>query len=456
MEILAISSRRFFLPLFYKWYNIPASMKYYRTYKKSQYNDRDTINNLQLDLLRNIIGHAYDNIGFYKQVLEKSGATPEDIGSLKDLQSLPFLTKKDIRENLEQMTAKDIDYDKTGVYSGGTTGPRLKFYRDFRCKAKRLALGWLCDSWLGWEPGVKVSYVWPAMQDVDTRRSLRQVLLEKIITRAQGLPAAGMSERELQHNLNRLNSFRPYIVKGFPSALNAMANYIVSTGRNIDFVRGVVSMGEPIQRPQRVLIEKAFNSKVFNHYSNRENGPIASQCEQRDYLHILADSVIVEIVKDGKPCGPNEFGDIVITDLLNFATPMIRYQTGDMGMLVQGVCSCGRNYPLLSTVVGRSSDNLYRSDGSMVSGSLIAGHLNSDVKAPNINQFQIVQEKIGEVYIYHLPGEEIDPDVEQYFGNLLRRYLGDETSVIFKTVGELKKEESGKLLFIKNLAKTEK
>jgi len=235
-----------------------------------------------------------------------------------------------------------------------------------------------------------------------------------------------------------------------------MANYIVSTGRNIDFVRGVVSTGEPLQRPQKVLIEKAFNSKVFNHYSSRENGPIASQCEQRNYLHILSDSVIVEIVKDNKPCGPNEFGDIVITDLLNFATPLIRYQTGDMGMLVEGICSCGRNYPLLSTVVGRSSDNLYRSDGSMVSGSLIAGHLNSDVNAPNINQFQIVQEKIGEVYIYHLPGEEIDPDVEQYFSNLLRRYLGNETGVIFKTVREIKKEESGKLLFIKNLAKTKK
>lgn len=456
MEIPAILSRRFFLPLLHKWYNIPAPMRYYRIYKKSQYNDRDTINNLQIGLLRNLICHAYDNIGFYKQVLEKSGASPGDIRSLKDLQALPFLTKKDIRENLEQMTARDIDYDKTGVYSGGTTGPRLRFYRDFTCKAKRVALGWLCDSWLGWEPGVKVSHVWPAMQDIDAKRSLRQAVLEKFITRSQGLASAGMSEKELQHNLNRLISFRPYIVRGFPSALNAMANYIVSTGRNIDFVRGVVSTGEPLQRPQKVLIEKAFNSKVFNHYSSRENGPIASQCEQRNYLHILSDSVIVEIIKDNKSCGPNEFGDIVITDLLNFATPLIRYQTGDMGMLVEGICSCGRNYPLLSTVVGRSSDNLYRSDGSMVSGSLIAGHLNSDVNAPNINQFQIVQEKIGEVYIYHLPGEEIDPDVEQYFSNLLRHYLGNETGVIFKTVREIKKEESGKLLFIKNLAKTKK
>src|SRR6185436_11340307 len=142
---------------------------------------------------------------------------------------------------------------------------------------------------------------------------------------------------------------------------------------------------------ERAVIERVFDVKVTDLYGCEEVGLIASECERHEGLHINAEQVLVEILReDGTPAGPGETGAVVVTDLLNRAMPFIRYRMEDMAEAAAQKCSCGRGLPTLRRVVGRIADFLKRRDGSRVAGiSLIENTL---TKIPGIDQMQIVQD----------------------------------------------------------------
>jgi phenylacetate-CoA ligase len=98
-------------------------------------------------------------------------------------------------------------------------------------------------------------------------------------------------------------------------------------------------------------------------YSSEEAGFIAAQCPDHEHYHVHAESLLLEVLDErGRPCPPGEVGRIVVTDLHNFATPLIRYDIGDFAE-VGPPCPCGRGLPVLSRVVGRTRNSLVTADG---------------------------------------------------------------------------------------------
>jgi phenylacetate-CoA ligase len=121
------------------------------------------------------------------------------------------------------------------------------------------------------------------------------------------------------------------------------------------------------------------------------------------------DQLIVEVLReDGTEAGPGETGLIVVTDLLNFAMPFIRYRMEDWAERADHPCSCGRGMPTLSRIIGRTADFLKRRDGSRVAGiSLIENTL---TRIPGIEQMQIVQEDLLRLVLRIVPGGDFRPE----------------------------------------------
>jgi phenylacetate-CoA ligase len=156
--------------------------------------------------------------------------------------------------------------------------------------------------------------------------------------------------------------------------------------------------------------------------------------------------LFIEFIKDdGTYAAKGEPGRIIVTDLMNRAMPLIRYQVEDVGVPSDRKCSCGRGLPLMDHVTGRVADFLIKKDGSRVAGvSLIENTL---TKIPGIDQMQIVQESIDSIVLLVVPGRDFLENCKIELVNYFENLFGESVSVNVQIVQVIQPEPSGKYRF---------
>ena len=147
-----------------------------------------------------------------------------------------------------------------------------------------------------------------------------------------------------------------------PSTLAELCDHLERSGERITGMQRVRTIAEvvPPALPARVMA--LFGAPLHDVYSSREIGHIAVQCPASGLYHTV-ETVVVEVLDEaGKPCGEGDEGEVVITDLRNFATPLVRYRIGDRAV-VGPPCPCGRGLPTLARVLGRERNMVTYPDG---------------------------------------------------------------------------------------------
>jgi phenylacetate-CoA ligase len=168
---------------------------------------------------------------------------------------------------------------------------------------------------------------------------------------------------------------------------------------------------------------KYFSCDVFDKYGCREFSGMANECNKHEGLHINAENVIVEILKDGKPVGEDETGEVVVTDLHNLSTPFIRYRVGDTARYTNRRCSCGRGLPMIQNVEGRVQAIIQGTNGRYLVGTFFP-HFVKDMKG--VDEFQIRQDKFGEAVIYAVKNKKYSVKEEKWMLAEFKKYLGDD------------------------------
>ncbi len=215
-----------------------------------------------------------------------------------------------------------------------------------------------------------------------------------------------------------------------------------------------MTSAEVLEDEDRALLERVFGCRVFNRYGCREVSVIASECEAHAGLHVMAEGLYLEIETGGGAAQPGQAGSILVTDLLNYAMPLIRYRIGDVGSWARGDCSCGRSLPRLEKVAGRVTDFLTGIDGRMVSGVYLATYVVA--QQPWLGQVQIRQERVGSLRYRVKPGHDFSFDRAQaYLREATENCLGRGSNVEVEIVDALPSEPSGKFLFSRSLVAPE-
>jgi phenylacetate-CoA ligase len=196
---------------------------------------------------------------------------------------------------------------------------------------------------------------------------------------------------------------------------------------------------------QRRRIESVFGCRVTNRYGCEEVSLIACECSEHRGLHVNADSIVVETVVDGRPARPGEPGSIVITDLSNFAMPLIRYRIGDVAELTDRRCPCGRGLPLLESIQGREADYVVTSDGRMISGISLTE--NFALHVPGVAQIQFVQETLERFLFRIVRDSAFGPESERALAALVEKWFGSATQWRCEFVEAIPQEPSGKYRF---------
>ena len=161
-----------------------------------------------------------------------------------------------------------------------------------------------------------------------------------------------------------LASFDPHVLIVYPSVLDALLNHHEEHILELPSLSIIRTISETLKPRIRERAMTAFPVKFADNYSSQEAGVIAIQCPQSNLYHVMSESLIVEVIgEDGHACSEGEVGRVVLTDLHNFATPLIRYDIGDYAE-VGGPCPCGRGLPTLKRVLGRERNLVIKPDGT--------------------------------------------------------------------------------------------
>lgn len=324
----------------------------------------------QQQRLQRILQHAYDTVPHYRKRFDDAGFNPSDARADRPL-PLPALTRDDLRDRSSELLSSSYrPKDLRSAATGGTTSTPAIFHRDIEALRNKTALQLHLNSWAGFQVCDPVLMLWGAHRDLAMQPSWRWRLYEETLLRRIPAPSGFLSEEILERFRQRYEQRRPKVIYAYTNVLVAFAAYLKQLGVR-HRPQSMIVTAELLTPPNRKLIESVFDQRVFDHYGSRDIGMIASECSRHEGLHFHPWSSYVEFDPIGDtPDGPAY--RLLITDLLNYGQPFIRYDTGDCVTLSEQRCSCGSWFPLVRQVLGRVSDGLVLADGGIVSGTAIA------------------------------------------------------------------------------------
>ena len=416
---------------------------------------RDELDTLTHQLLQRRIRSALDRFPSYASFVEKHRGTLPTASELINLAELPIWTRKDQRAFFDQQQRPD---DSAYIHqTSGSTSLPVRFHVTRESYEWRTAVTDRSYSWAGAQEGARSFYIWagavkppPMLQKI--KRRVHTTLQRR--TFFEAFQSFGDTERRACCAL--INRSRPRSIVGYSSLLVDLARFVRDHPGVLQWKpRTMVSAAEGLSPADRALLEEHLVHQVYLSYGSREVMNIGIECERHDGYHLVTDNVLTEVVDEaGRAVAPGEAGRIVITDLRNLATPLIRYEIGDFGTMAahDDTCACGRPFPRLLSVDGRLQDVVYTPDG----GKLTALFITYTMRQFDwIEGYQIVQDAYDKILVRLLTKSDLTPERTGPVETLLRKRLGHDMTINFERADELIRLASGKIhLVISNVEKS--
>ncbi len=410
----------------------------------SQWWSADQLETYRVEQLRRFLVQIGQSVPYYSELFQRLGFNARKVQSLEDLRALPLLTKKDIRGSAEVLKA--AGHGPLSRYNtGGSSGEPLVFYTGKGRKSHDVAAKWRATRWWGVDIGDSELVVWGSPIELGSQDRVRR--MRDGLMRSHLLAAFEMSRENLDRYVQTIRNNRPAMLFGYPSSLSLIATHARQQGTVMKDLGIKVAFvtSERLYEEQRAAISEVFGCSVANGYGARDAGFIAHQCPQGS-LHISAEDIIVETVKpDGSASGEGESGEIVVTHLGTADFPFVRYRTGDMGILSNAICACGRGLPVLKEVQGRTTDFVIAKDGTVMHGLALI-YTVRDLRG--VAKFKIEQVSLDLTVVQLVVNPDFEPRSEAVIVQDFKARLGESVHVRIERVTDIPAEASGKYRYV--------
>jgi phenylacetate-CoA ligase len=418
--------------------NIITALKAY-TLLKNQWKNPEEIKQIQNEKLRRLIKHAYEKVPYYRGLFDSAKLKPADVQSTDDLIKVPFTTREILSKlPLKKRVAKDIDIKKCRIdTTSGTTSVPFPIYRTHR----ETLLDGIAEirtfSAFGAKPWHKMAQL-SGDKNIPAKRSIFE---HHSIWRSWKIS----TWEPVEYWIEKIQRWKPQIIWGYVTTLKVLAEGIIKKGiKNIN-PSLVISSGGVLFQETRNVISSAFNTRVFDFYASWEAGTIAWECPICNGYHVNSDMVFLEVLKNGKPAPPGHEGEVVITNLNNYAMPFIRYRQLDGAIRSNEEPLCGRTFSLLKTINGRLGDYIILPSGKKVTPHLFARVMSL---TPGLAQFKFVQEKIDLITIEIVPLKVCNQVPSKTLEKELRKLVGHDMKIEISLVKEIKFDSWHKMRLI--------
>jgi len=400
--------------------------------------------NRLMDRLKNLLVYAQQQIPFYQKIFAKVNFDPLTANLPAEMVKIPILTKSVIQKNLPELVGRNINnndiFENT---TGGSTGVPLKFYQDSMYSTIANAIEVKVRTWWGIKPYDKTAIIWGADREFHDLSFKEKIYQWR--SRIRAINAFKMNDADLDAFCKMLMKWKPAYLVGYSSALEYLARFALQNGYTGIRFKAIRSSAEMLWPQQREIIEKCFQSPLYNFYGSREVNNLAAECPQQHALHLLSTWRYVEITDEhGQPVPAGSPGQIVVTDLSNYTMPFIRYQNEDSGQFQKDPCPCSRPSPVLEHLLGRSSDLIQSPNGQIIHGEFFT-HLfygNS-----SIQKFQAHQTDQNTLHIRYVSDNVLAADFLETMKTKIKAKMGNKMQIHFEQCREIPLAKSGKHRF---------
>jgi phenylacetate-CoA ligase len=405
--------------------------KYYNEVKR-EYSEGTSKTSTQKKI-RKLVDHAIRTTAFY-----------EGFDEGIDFLDLPIMNKNIYNENYDQFLSETYRNAKNNrvMYTSGSTGtPFAMVQNKNKINHNTAASIFLC-SIMNYDVGLRQGFlrVW-----VDANRKTR---FQEFVENIYMIDVTHLDDEGIRQILDFIRKRKINVLLGYASTFVELSKYLASHPYVINKVKiqSIISTSEMLPESVRDNLREIFSCDVQSMYSNEENGIMAVQSPDEIEYYVDSSSYDYEFLKldSDLPADEGEISRIVITDLYNYAFPILRYDTGDTAVYWREIC--GGNYKVyLKELFGRKTDVLFDSQGRQISPHAVTNYMWG---VAGIRQWQFVQ--VGEVkyeVVINLLEAEID---EIDVINRLKNILGSEAQIIIRYVNEIPVLKSGKRRYIVN------
>ncbi|HEX5387853.1 MAG TPA: hypothetical protein VFW66_14210 [Gemmatimonadales bacterium] len=411
---------------------------------------RSAVEAWQADRLRRVIAHAYARVPHYRALFDRYGVRPEQIRGVADLARIPITNKPDLaRAAPAEVVARGYSPDRLiPQITSGTSGQRITLYR----------------TWLEIR-----------LQHLFRLRALRSVgVRARDVTASIGLTheVHGRDHKTIGRTLRALGRYRrvrldvftppevlaeqlracaPDVVSGYPGTIARAAAHLLDNGGRAVRPRLVLVGAEVLTPAMRHSIESAFAAPAFDMYGSHEFGLLGWQCAATGAKHIPDDSIVLEVLKDGRPAEEGETGEVVVTALHRYAMPLIRYRLGDLATRGPAVCTCGAPWSTIGEIQGRTMDFFTLPGGRVLHPyELFVAMLYHD--GLPVRQYEFVQERGDRVVIRLVLAPGWDGCALRAAEDRTRAVLGPDVELGVEVVDQIAPGPNGKFRAIRREA----
>ena len=378
---------------------------------QGQWLTEDEYRQIQFVELKKLLWHATQTTVYYRELFDRLGLRVEDIRSLSDYRRyVPVLEKQELKQRLDALISnKWRDRCEICRTTGSTASP---------------------TPYAEPVPNTALVALWALVDD------LCQITGDERTLHLTGRPLSSGEHHvwDPKHNLHRYSFYdlaqdgfqelldfilrwRPEFVYGYASVLDAVAEALEAQGHTGLGVKIVQSHSEPLYSHTKARMERVFGGHVHNHYGCCEIPHLGVDCREHQGIHLFDHLRLFEVepISDQEP----DTGNLIITDLHNYAMPLLRYRIGDVVQMDRRPCRCGQSLPRV-TVQGRTCDLIRSKTGSIV-GPVFFEQM---MDPAQIIKYMIHQPSVDRMDVHLVPAEKYSHDYGAYMQRQIRDRLG--------------------------------
>jgi len=402
---------------------------------KNQWETPEQLKKIQTIKLKKLIRHAYEKVPYYRKLFDSLKIKPEDIKEIEDLKLLPLTSKEQLQEaSLKEKIAEDIDV-RTCKYlsTSGTTGVPLKMfftYRDSTLMNFSWARAYLAS---GMKPWYKmIAFV--GQKRVKEKKSWYEHI--------------GLWQRKEislwdkpDYWVKEIQDWKPEVLTGNVMILKLLEDFVHQNQIRDISPEIIFHSSTLLDDFSRQSFRSTFLSKIEDIYGSDEAGCIAWECDKCKGYHICSDMVIVEVLKDKKSVSPGEQGEVVITNLHSYAMPFIRYKQEDVVSLSKEKAVCGRGFPLLEDIKGRTDDFVILKNGQRIPPQPFYHCI---IHVPGVKRWRIIQENVNKLKVEIEHEIDFNRNARQRIENNIKKLVKNKIDIEISCVDSIPINPSSK------------
>ncbi len=337
------------------YYTYSGIRLYNKMLKESCNWPRHKIEQYQFEKLKVLLMECYLGIPYYKELFNSINFHPQlNFNKLSDLTRLPILSKEFAKENKEFFVNRKYVENSINFKTSGSTGVPFEILVHPYQWIMEQGVVWRHWKWAGYnfrDPLAMVRSFVPKNKDILWKHNR--------INNFTYYSPFHLNDTNIRRYLDSMIERNIVVLRGYPSSIVALADYVLRNKCEIPPIKMVLTASEVLTDVDRNIIETAFKAKVSNHYGLAEQIVMMGDCERHEGMHNYDEYGYLELLDTDVP----NIKKIIGTNLHNLTTPLLRYDTGDLAVIAEVPCSCGRTLPTIKNIIGRSDSQIVTIEG---------------------------------------------------------------------------------------------